>query len=225
MKNVAICLVALFVAGCAGSKLPEAKLDNDDQKTLYALGFAVSESLKPFELSEAELATVAAGLADGVLKKSPKVEMEKFGPMIQQLAQARMQKAAESGKAAGAEMLAKAAAETGAVKTDSGVVVQTLKEGSGAFPKASDTVKVHYTGTLVDGTEFDSSVKRGEPVTFPLGNVIKCWIEGVQKIKVGGKSKLFCPSDTAYGDRGSPPVIAPGAMLIFEVELLEIVKK
>jgi FKBP-type peptidyl-prolyl cis-trans isomerase FkpA len=214
----------LIVAGCSGANLSDAKLETDDQKTLYALGFAVSESLKPFALNQEEMASVHAGLADGVLGEKPKVEMEKYGPMIQQMAQARMAKAAEAGKAAGAELLAKAEKEPGAIKTESGVVVQTLKEGSGAMPKASDTVKVHYQGTLVDGTEFDSSIKRGQPVTFPLGNVVKCWVEGVQKIKVGGKSKLICPPETAYGDRGSPPVIAPGATLIFEVELLEIVK-
>jgi FKBP-type peptidyl-prolyl cis-trans isomerase FkpA len=224
MRIIAVGLLALFVAGCSGTKLSEAKLETDDQKTLYALGFAVSESLKPFALTEAEMVAVHAGLADGVLKEKPKVEMEKYGPMIQQLAEARMAKAAEAGKAAGAELLAKAEKEAGAIKTESGVVVQTLTEGSGPNPKASDTVKVHYQGTLTDGTEFDSSIKRGQPVTFPLGNVIKCWIEGVQKMKVGGKSKLICPPETAYGDRGSPPVIAPGSTLIFEVELLEIVK-
>jgi FKBP-type peptidyl-prolyl cis-trans isomerase FkpA/FKBP-type peptidyl-prolyl cis-trans isomerase FklB len=86
-------------------------------------------------------------------------------------------------------------------------------------------VKVHYIGTLADGTVFDSSVQRGQPATFPLGNVIKCWSEGVQKIKVGGKSRLVCPANLAYGERGSPPVIKPGATLVFEVELLEIVKQ
>ena len=93
------------------------------------------------------------------------------------------------------------------------------------MPKATDTVKVHYHGTLTDGTVFDSSVKRGEPATFPLNQVIKCWTEAVQLIKVGGKSRLVCPSGIAYGDRGSPPVIKPGATLVFEVELLDIVKQ
>ena len=120
--------------------------------------------------------------------------------------------------------LAKAAAEPGVKKTASGALVTTIKEAKGPSPKASDTVKVHYTGTLTDGTVFDSSVQRGQPATFPLGNVIKCWTEGVQEIKVGGKSKLVCPANIAYGDRGSPPAIKPGATLIFEVELLEIVK-
>jgi FKBP-type peptidyl-prolyl cis-trans isomerase FkpA len=102
------------------------------------------------------------------------------------------------------------------------MVVRTLTPGTGPNPVASDTVKVHYTGTLTDGTVFDSSVKRKEPATFPLNGVIKCWTEGVQKMKVGEKAKLTCPSDLAYGDNGRPPTIPGGATLIFEVELLEI---
>ncbi|HEX4986215.1 MAG TPA: FKBP-type peptidyl-prolyl cis-trans isomerase [Burkholderiales bacterium] len=109
-------------------------------------------------------------------------------------------------------------------KTASGALITTIKEGKGPSPKATDTVKVHYTGTLVDGTVFDSSVQRGQPATFPLSKVIKCWTEGLQEIKVGGKAKLVCPASIAYGDRGSPPVIKSGATLVFEVELLEIVR-
>ena len=118
--------------------------------------------------------------------------------------------------------LEKAAKEPGATKTDSGLVYRELTPGTGASPKATDTVKVHYRGTLVDGTEFDSSYKRNEPAQFPLNQVIPCWTEGVQKMKVGGKSQLVCPASIAYGDRGSPPVIPAGATLIFEIELLGI---
>jgi FKBP-type peptidyl-prolyl cis-trans isomerase FkpA/FKBP-type peptidyl-prolyl cis-trans isomerase FklB len=103
-------------------------------------------------------------------------------------------------------------------------VVIPLKVGTGPSPAATDKVKVHYHGTLTDGTVFDSSVQRGEPITFPLDGVIGCWTEGVQKMKVGGKARLVCPSETAYGERGAPPRIKPGATLVFEVELLEIVK-
>jgi len=108
-------------------------------------------------------------------------------------------------------------------KTASGIGVTILKEGTGANPKASDTVKVHYRGTLVNGQEFDSSHKRGQPATFPLTRVIPCWTEGVQKIKVGGKAKLVCPPELAYGNQNVPG-IPPGSTLVFEVELLEIAK-
>jgi FKBP-type peptidyl-prolyl cis-trans isomerase FkpA len=118
--------------------------------------------------------------------------------------------------------LDKAAAQPGAVRTASGLVYRELRAGSGASPNASDTVTVNYRGTLVDGTEFDSSYKRNEPAQFPLNQVIPCWTEGVQKMKVGGKSELVCPASIAYGDRGSPPTIPAGATLIFEVELLRI---
>lgn len=119
---------------------------------------------------------------------------------------------------------AHAATETKEVKTPSGIVITTLKEGTGGSPKSTDTVKVHYRGTLTDGKEFDSSYKRGQPTSFPLNRVIPCWTEGVQTIKTGGKVKLLCPSNLAYGVRGIPGTIPPDASLIFEVELLEIVK-
>jgi FKBP-type peptidyl-prolyl cis-trans isomerase FkpA len=103
-----------------------------------------------------------------------------------------------------------------------GLVYKSLREGTGASPTAADTVKVHYRGTLVDGTEFDSSYKRSSPATFPLGRVIKCWTEGVQKMKVGGKAELICPPELAYGTRGAGSAVPPNATLRFEVELLEI---
>jgi FKBP-type peptidyl-prolyl cis-trans isomerase FkpA len=118
--------------------------------------------------------------------------------------------------------LEKAAAMPGAIRTASGMVYRELEAGRGPSPKATDEVKVHYRGTLVDGTEFDSSYKRNEPATFPLNQVIPCWTEGLQKMKVGGKAQLVCPSGIAYGDRGSPPEIPGGATLIFEIELLGI---
>src|SRR6478736_5052520 len=105
-----------------------------------------------------------------------------------------------------------------------GLVYKTVKAGTGDSPKASDTVKVHYEGRFVDGKVFDSSLKRGEPITFPLGGVIPCWTEGVQLMKVGGKAQLVCPPELAYGDEGRPPTMRGGATLVFDVELLEIVK-
>lgn len=121
--------------------------------------------------------------------------------------------------------LAKAAKEKGAVVTSSGLVYQSLKDGTGASPVATDTVKVHYRGTFPDGKEFDSSYKRNEPTEFPLNRVIPCWTEGVQRMKVGGKAKLTCPSAIAYGERGAGGVIPPNATLQFDVELISIAGK
>ena len=120
--------------------------------------------------------------------------------------------------------LSAVAADAKEKKTASGIVITTLKEGTGASPKSTETVKVHYRGVLENGKEFDSSYGRGQPATFPLNRVIACWTEGVQTMKVGGKAKLLCPANLAYGSRGVPGTIPPDATLIFEVELLEIVK-
>ena len=222
MKILTLCVAALLGIGSIGARA--ADLATDEQKALYAIGVAVSQSLKDLSLSEAELDILKSGMTDGVLSRPLKLDPKAFAPKVQELVQARAAVAGEKEKKAGAAFLAKAATESGARKTASGAIVTTIKEGKGPSPKATDTVKVHYQGTLVDGTVFDSSIQRGQPTTFPLANVIKCWTEGVQEIKVGGKSRLVCPANIAYGDRGSPPTIKPGATLVFEVELLEIVK-
>jgi len=198
-------------------------LQTEDQKTLYALGLALSRSVSQFNLKPEELDIVKAGLTDGLFSKEKKVDLETYGPKLQELAKTRGAATAAQEKKDSEGYIAKAAAEKGAKKTASGMVYQEITPGTGETPKATDHVKVHYTGTLTDGTVFDSSVKRGEPVTFPLNGVIKCWTEGVQMMKVGGKAKLVCPSDLAYGDRGQGP-IKPGATLVFEVELLGIEK-
>jgi FKBP-type peptidyl-prolyl cis-trans isomerase FkpA len=126
--------------------------------------------------------------------------------------------------AQGNDPLATAAAEPGAKRFDSGLVLRELKAGNGVSPAASDVVRVHYRGTFPDGREFDSSYKRGQPAEFPLDRVIRCWTEGVQKMKVGGKARLTCPPGIAYGERGAGGVIPPNAVLVFEVELMGIVK-
>ena len=128
----------------------------------------------------------------------------------------------ETGPADAKAALDKAAAEPGAIRTPSGLVYREIRAGTGESPKATDAVTVNYRGTLPNGTEFDSSYKRNEPAQFPLNQVIPCWTEGLQRMKVGGKSRLVCPSNLAYGERGSPPDIPGGATLIFEVELLSI---
>lgn len=132
------------------------------------------------------------------------------------------QSGAPTAAPSGDAVLAAAAAEPGAVRTPSGMVFRSLKDGTGAQPAATDTVRVNYRGTLPDGREFDSSYKRGQPASFALNRVIPCWTEGVQKMKVGGKAKLVCPPALAYGDRGAGRDVPPGATLIFEVELLDV---
>ena len=222
MRTLSLALTLLCVTAVANAAAPELK--TEEQKTLYALGLVLAQNLGSFALSPTELEIVKAGLTDGVANKEKKVDLQTYGPKIQDLQKSRVTAAAVPERKAGQAYVEKAAAEKGAIKTPSGAVVTTLKPGTGPSPTPTDKVKVHYQGTLMDGTVFDSSIQRGEPITFPLNGVIKCWTEGVQQMKVGGKSRLVCPADTAYGDRGAPPKIKPGATLVFEVELLEIVK-
>ncbi len=212
-----IVIVALLaLSGCSSSPT------TDDQKAFYALGVHLNKQVSIFDLSSEELKYVQQGLSDASAGKKlaaePEANMQKLGL----LAQARMIRTTEKQKEISKPFLEKAAKEKGAQKTASGLIYTEIKAGTGAQPKAANVVKVHYTGTLVDGKEFDSSVKRGQPVDFPLGQVIPCWNEGVGMMKVGGKAKLVCPSELAYGDKGRPPVIPGGATLIFEVELLDV---
>jgi FKBP-type peptidyl-prolyl cis-trans isomerase len=129
----------------------------------------------------------------------------------------------EREKQTGQAYLDKVAAQPGAKKTATGLLYISLLEGSGASPTPTDRVKVHYTGKLIDGTVFDSSVRRGEPATFGLNQIISCWQEALQLMKAGGKARIISPSKLAYGDRGAPPQIPPGATLDFEIELLEVI--
>ena len=223
LRKVTVPMLALaLVVPTARAAGPEVK--SDDDKTMYALGVALSQNLENFSLTEQELELVKLGLTDGVLKRDKKVpDVESYGPKLQQLARARMANVAATEKKAAQPFLEKAAAEKGAQRTSSGLIYSELKAGTGDMPTPTDVVKVNYEGRLMDGTVFDRS--RGTPASFPLNGVIKCWSEGLQKMKVGGKAKLVCPADIAYGDNGSPPLIKPGAPLVFEVELLEIVKK
>jgi FKBP-type peptidyl-prolyl cis-trans isomerase FkpA len=221
-------LAALALAACSASDSdappPGASADalaTEEAKTLYALGLAIGGNVQEFKLTDAEVTLVADGIRDSVLGNQPKVDLETYRPRLQILAQERALAAADVEKAAAAAWVTELAGQPGAERSASGVVFIPMTAGTGANPTAESTVRVHYHGTLRDGTVFDSSVDRGEPISFPLSGVIPCWTEGVQKIKVGGKAKLVCPPDMAYGDRGTGG-IPGGAALAFEVELLAI---
>ncbi len=213
-------LCSLLFTACNADAAKTAKVTEpttEEQKTAYSLGLLLSQSLKTFDLTAEELALVQKGITDGVGNTKPTVNAEDYIPKIQALQMARL-------TAASTAYLDKASKEPGATKTASGVIVKHTQVGTGAQPAATDEVKVHYEGRLVDGKVFDSSIARGEPATFPLNRVIACWTEGVQTMKVGGKAQLTCPSDLAYGANGSPPNIPPHSTLVFDVELLDIVK-
>jgi len=195
-------------------------LSTDDQKIVYAVGLSMAQQLSQLGLSRAELEIVKQALTDSAAGK-PAEDLNTWGPKINSFAQARATRAAAAEKANSKAFLDAAAAEPGATRAASGLVYRELAAGTGPSPKATDKVRVNYRGTLTNGTEFDSSYKRNTPLEIPLNQVIPCWTEGMQKMKVGGKAKLVCPSDIAYGDQGRPG-IPPGATLVFEVELLGI---
>ena len=220
-RNIIAALAALILVP-AGASLAETPTTEND-KTLYALGVLMARDLGPLGLSEEELKMVATGMSDSALGVEPQVDLQVYGPKIQTFAQARADAASLAEQGAAEQFVSDMAATEGARKTDSGLVFIELEAGDGPSPTATDTVKVHYHGTLRDGTVFDSSVDRGEPLTIGLNQVIPCWTEGIAMMKEGGKSKLTCPSDIAYGERGQGAIL-PNSALTFEVELIEIVE-
>jgi FKBP-type peptidyl-prolyl cis-trans isomerase FkpA len=214
--------VTAFTMVATGASAQEPK--TEDQKTLYAVGLTVARELRVFNLTPAELEFVIKGMGDAVKGKKLAVESSAYEGKVQDLAAARRKVTGEKQALAGRAFLDKAAAEKGAVKTDSGLVFLPLKEGTGDNPAPADKVKVNYRGTFIDGTEFDSSYKRNQPAEFVVNQVIKGWTEGLQMMKPGGKARLVCPPALAYGDRGAGATIPPNATLVFEVELVEIKK-
>lgn len=219
----ALCVAALLLAAAPNVFAKEKADEKKEDNVLYVLGVALSQGLGAFGLSDDDLDQVVDGLKDGVQGKTNHINPRDYMPQIQALQQEREATVAAAEKKKSADFLAAAKQEKGAKSHDSGLIMTTVTEGSGASPVASDTVVVHYHGTLRNGTVFDSSVDRDSPATFPLNRVIPCWTEGVAMMKVGGKAKLVCPSEIAYGDAGRPPSIPGGAALVFDVELLEIV--
>jgi FKBP-type peptidyl-prolyl cis-trans isomerase len=227
------CLALILALGLLASCTPasdaggqpqaDAALETDDAKILYALGQILGGNVADSGLSEEDLGPMWNGFSDSVLGRDAQVDMDTYGPMVSGFMQLRIAAVADAELEEANAFLEQRAALDGTVLTDSGIVIQEISAGTGAQPTAEDIVSVHYHGTLRDGSVFDSSVDRGEPVDFPLGQVIPCWTEGLQTMMVGGESVLTCPPGLAYG-ANPPPGIPPNAALVFEVELLEIVE-
>jgi len=235
MKKTMIAAVCLaMLAACSQqtevkkAKPAELQLNNDKAKLGYAIGMDIGASLKSLDADMDRTALVAA-INDRLDGKTLKLGAEDAGKVKQAFfkkraeEQAAKQKAAgEKNKADGAAFLAENGKKKGVTTTESGLQYEVITQGDGAKPKATDKVTVNYRGTLIDGTEFDSSYKRGQPATFPLNGVIKGWTEGVQLMPVGSKYKFVLPAELAYGAQGAGSKIGPNSTLIFEVELLGI---
>ena len=208
-----------------------------DKKVFYSIGAYQARQLAMFNFTPEEYEMVLQGFSDSAPGKKLLVDIAAYSKKVQELAQASRAKPVTAGKADPAKVaddkgalkkekayLDKAAATKGAVKTDSGLIFFSLRKGTGASPAATDIVKIHYRGTLIDGKEFDNTIYTRQPAEFKLDSVIKCWTEGLQKIKAGGKGKLVCPAELAYGKTGVDSLVPPNSTLIFEIELLEVKK-
>jgi FKBP-type peptidyl-prolyl cis-trans isomerase len=211
-------VAAALAAPAAGA---EAPLASELEKTLYAIGVRCGNDLVDFALDEAELEVVQRGLRDVALRRRPAVNEGAFRRRIDRLRGERVPAAIALERRLSAEFLARAAAAEGALALSHGALFFELRPGTGASPGAGDRVRVHFHGRLHDGSVFDSSVERGAPLVVPLSRMFPCWREGMQRMRAGGKSRLVCPPDTAYGDDGTPRV-PRGAALDLEVELLAV---
>ena len=223
--STSLVLSGLALGGDKNSS--KIKLKTDDDKASYSVGFDFGAGLQK-NLKDLDLDTFVAGLRDAYEGKEPLLAKEEmtnamnaYRAKVMQARESEMKAAAEGNKKAGEAFLAANKDKKGVVTLGSGLQYKVLVEGSGKKPSPDDTVEVNYRGTLIDGTEFDSSYKRGQPATFQVKGVIPGWVEALQLMKAGAKWQLFIPSTIAYGDRGAGQ-IEPGSMLIFEVELLKI---
>ncbi len=221
--------LALCVAFPALAADPAPKLATEAQQAAYSIGYNFGASLTK-EVPDIDAAALQRGLQDALKKARPALTPEqqaevmgKFQQTAMAQKQARMEAAEKKNAEAAAKFMAENAKKPGVTALPSGLQYQVLASGKGASPKASDRVKVHYTGTLLNGEVFDSSIKRGEPATFQVDQVIAGWTQALQKMKVGDKWKLYIPPELGYGKRGAGARIEPGMALVFEVELLEVI--
>ncbi len=227
MKRVsALLLGLLLLAGCSAEK---TDLDNFEQKYSYALGQDIGRSLKNLPL-DIEMEYMFQGVRDALADEQKNLltdeematVMKEFAQKMQDAQKEKREASAKDNEDKGKAFREENGKKEGVTTTESGLQIETVTKGEGAKPKAEDIVTVHYTGTLIDGKEFDSSVKRGQPANFPLNGVIKGWTEGLQLMNVGGKYKLVVPPELAYGANGAGQLIGPNATLVFEIELISI---
>ena len=236
LSTLAIALVGITMAGCNEDKASKATtaetpaLTTQEQKVGYAIGAQIGSQLAMTK-DDIDSNALILGLTDamnGTELKLTEQQMQEakmaFQKKVQEKAQEEMTKLAEANKAEGEKFLAENKTKEGVVTLPSGLQYKVIQVGTGATPTAADTVVTHYTGTLINGQVFDSSVQRGEPATFPVNGVISGWTEALQHMKVGAKWQLFIPAELAYGERGAGQTIAPNSTLIFDIELLEIKK-
>jgi FKBP-type peptidyl-prolyl cis-trans isomerase FkpA/FKBP-type peptidyl-prolyl cis-trans isomerase FklB len=218
MRYLTISTLGLVLTGHAKAATPEA----DKNDVLYELGVEMSGVLQTLDLSTAEFQRVTQGLADGYRHRADLGKATGYDPQVQALRRARLAVIIEREKLAGEKYLQKAAGTHGASRLASGLVYLPIREGTGPMPTARDRVQINYVGRLIDGKVFDSSAAHGEPAILGLNLVMPCFSEALQLMKVGGKRRIVCPADLAYGDRGSLPEVLPGATLEFDIELLAV---
>ena len=218
-------LIIALSAHSAASTAPVKEAGSGDSEMLYTLGYLLGRNLMPFDLKPNEFKPLESGLRDAAAGAKPKHNLSQTAPKIEEWAGKRQSAKAGDEKKRAQAWLDKMGKEKGAQVSPTGLVFIPLREGTGPSPASTDSVKAHYEGRLWSGMKFDSSYDRGAPTDFSLASVIRCWTEGIPKMKVGGKARLICPSDIGYGDEGNPPAKIPGgAPLDFTVELLGINK-
>lgn len=230
--GVVITLLSVVVVACGQHEdKPSSTLGaergipaTDDARALYSIGFESARSLVSLNLTANEVEDLVAGLRDGALSLPPRVKLETQADNVRAFMTARRQSDEAGETRRSQDFLASAAAEAGAQGYPSGLVYREIQAGRGQPAEAGDSVRVHYRGTLADGSVFDSSHESGLPAQFPLSRVIPCWTEGIQKMREGSKGILSCPAALAYGDHGLPPRVKPGAAVAFEIELLQVIK-
>lgn len=227
-RFLAAVLVAAFAACQSSDNTANVQLETDQQKASYNVGLNMGRQLQP-AAGHIDMAALRAGIEDALAERDPRVAdeelqaaMQAFQQAIQAEMTAKAQAEGQKNADEGAAFLAENGARDGVVTTESGLQYEVLREGDGARPGAGDRVTIHYRGTLIDGTQFDSSYDRGSPATFSVGGVIPGFSEALQLMPVGSQYRFYIPGDIGYGLQGSAPDIGPNATLIFEVELIEI---